>query len=171
MTEPTTDRGFHLLDLCALVIGYGLASLLVRAFWSSASEESAAVEVVIGLIYLWLGMAMSGPLVLARRRRTVARQGLYTWAELAWLIIGFYWIGMTILIVPIRLRHAHLIDAGLLGVFPFLAALGLRLLSPRRQDQAAETGRRNWTHAAAVVLLATWPIAWVALILLGKTLL
>jgi hypothetical protein len=168
MTEPTAARGFHLLDLCALVIGYGLASILVRAFWPSASEETAAVVTVISVVYAWLGVAMSGPLVLARRRTAAARSTAYTWAELAWLIIGFYWIGMTILIVPIRLRHTHLTDAGLLGILPFLAALVLRLLSPRHPAPVAD-GR--WTHRAAVGLLATWPVVWLLLILLGKTLL
>jgi len=171
MTETTTDRGFHLLDLSALVVGYGLASLLIRAFWPSASDETTAVVIVIGLIYLWLGMAMSGPLVLARHRRAAGRAKHYTWAELAWLIIGFYWIGMTVLIVPIRMRHTHLLDAGLLGVFPFLAALVLRFLSRQRGDIGGSDARPNWTHRAAVALLATWPVAWVALILVGKTLL
>lgn len=171
MTEQTTDQGFHLLDLSALVVGYGLASLLIRAFWPSAGEETTTVLIVIGLVYLWLGLAMSGPLVLARRRRVAGHAKHYTWAELAWLIIGFYWIGMTVLIVPIRLRNTHLIDAGLLGVFPFLAAFVLRFLSPRRGTLSEPAGRRPWTHRTAVILLATWPVAWVALILLGKTLL
>ena len=168
MTEPTTDRGFHLLDLSALVMGYGLAALLVRAFWPAASDETAAVVVVIGLIFLWLGMAMSGPLVLARHRGTAARAGVYTWAELAWLIIGFYWIVMTILVVPIRIRSMHLKDAGLLGAFPFLAAVVLRFLSPKRRRGGEHA---SWTHLAAVVLLATWPVTWIGLILVGKTLL
>jgi hypothetical protein len=175
MSETASPRSFHLLDLSALVVGYGLASLLIRAFGPSAAQETAGVIVMIGLVYLWLGMAMSGPLVLARHRRPRARAGArenpYTWAELAWLIIGFYWIGMTVLVVPFRLRDAHLIDAGLLGVFPFLAALVLRFLSPRRWNVDEETARRNWTHRAAVVLLVTWPVSWLALILLGKTLL
>jgi hypothetical protein len=107
---------------------------------------------------------------MARRRRTPARVGadLYTWAELAWLIIGFYWIGLTILVVPIRLRTTHLTDAGLLGVLPFAAALLLRLLSGRRQ---APVDHASWTHRTALVLLVTWPVTWVALILVGKTLL
>lgn len=171
MTEHTPRRAFHLLDLSALVIGYGLASLLIRAFWPSASDESTAIAIVAALIYLWLGMAMSGPLVLARRRRSEGRPVAYTWAELAWLVIGFYWIGMMILIVPTRLHDTHLLDAGILGVFPFLAALVLRFLSPRRKGPTEETAVVTWTHHAAIVLLATWPVAWLALILLGKTLL
>ena len=171
MTEGPTHRGFHLLDLTALVIGYSLASLLVRAFWPSAGEESTIVLVVIALIFLWLGMAMSGPLILGRRRRAADGAGTFTWAELAWLVIGFYWIAMTVLIVPVRLHGTHLLDAGLLGAFPFLAGLGLRLLSPGRKRSVEATSTPHWTHRAAIVLLATWPVAWLALILLGKTLL
>lgn len=171
MTERSTHRRFHLLDLTALVIGYGLASLLVRAFWPSAGEESTVILIVIALIYLWLGMAMSGPMILGRRRRVAARASTYTWAELAWLLIGFYWIAMTVLIVPVRSRETHLLDAGLLGAFPFLAALGLRRLTPGRRPSVETTSTPPWTHRAAIVLLATWPVAWLALILLGKTLL
>ena len=33
MNNPGRPRGFHLLDLSAIVVGYGMASLLIRAFW------------------------------------------------------------------------------------------------------------------------------------------
>lgn len=170
MTDGATPRGFHLLDLSALVVGYGLASLLIRAFWTAASEETTAV-VTVALIYLWLGMAMSGPLVLFRYRRSASQKSPYTWAELAWLIIGFYWIGLTILMVPIRLRGTRVLDAGLVGVFPFLAALVLRFLSPRRSTETGAASTRTWTHRTAVGLLLSWPLIWLALILVGKTLL
>ena len=89
------------------------------------------------------------------------------------MIIGFYWLGMTVLVVPVRLPGTRLVDAGFLGVFPILAALVLRFFSPRRvrpPGGSAEEGH-SWTHSTAVALIATWPIAWAALVLLGKTLL
>ena len=92
-----------------------------------------------------------------------------TWVELAWLIIGFYWIAMTVLIVPARLRETRLFDSAILGVFPIAAAFALRFLNPRRR--LAQGQPPAWTHHAGVGLLAAWPVAWIALILLGKTLL
>src|SRR5438105_3090990 len=103
---PTTPRRLHLLDLTALVIGYGLAALLIRAFWPATELPSPAVGVVLGLVYLWLGLAMSGPLVLVHHHRAhpgdPASAAPRTWAETAWLMIGSYWIGLTILAVPVR---------------------------------------------------------------------
>lgn len=173
MNGPISLPGFHLLDLSALVAGYAMASLLVRAFWPTGGSSEAAVFVVLGLAYLWLGLAMSGPLILAVRRRgdredPAEPHEALTWAELAWSIIGFYWIGLTVLVVPVRLPHTRLVDTALLGVFPILAALGLRLFGPKRPATPGQGP--GWTHLAGVVLLVSWPLAWLAMILLGKTL-
>jgi hypothetical protein len=179
MNQPTRSwtHGLHLLDMLAVMVGYGVASLLVRAFWPSDETPDPGNVVAIGVVYAWLGLAMSGPVVLAIHRRALPRESTEetpgteatparTWAELAWLIIGFYWIGLTILVVPIRMAQAPLRDATVLGVFPILAALVLRFVGP-----APRVGYPGWTHRAAIGLLLTWPFAWIALILLGKTLL
>ena len=172
MNGPNSLPGLHLLDLSAFVAGYAMASLLVRAFWPSGGYSEAVVVLVLGLAYLWLGLAMSGPLILVVRRRgerddpAEAHEDL-TWAELAWSIIGFYWIGLTVLVVPVRLHHTRLMDTALLGVFPILAALGLRLFGPRRPMTRGPGP--GWTHHAAIALLVSWPVAWLAMILLGKT--
>jgi hypothetical protein len=168
------SRGLHLLDLVAMVVGYSLASFLVRAFWPAIEEPSIPALFVLGLVFLWLGMAMSGPIVLMGHRRP-GRESAdsdapepRTWAELAWLIIGFYWIGLTILVVPVRLHQTRVLDTAILGIFPVLAAVGLRVFRPANLAPAGE--RRYWTHEAAIGLLITWPFAWVALIILGKSL-
>ena len=97
--------------------------------------------------------------------------GTRTWAELAWLIIGFYWIGLTILVVPARMHRSPLHDTALIGLLPVAAALVLRILD-RPSRRSRPTGDSPpWTHHAAVGLLVTWPPAWIALILLGKSLL
>ena len=83
------------------------------------------------------------------------------------MIIGFYWIGLTILVVPVRLHQTRVLDTAVLGVFPVLAAVGLRVFRPSRLAAAGQ--RRYWTHDAAIGLLVTWPFAWVALIILGKS--
>jgi hypothetical protein len=176
MTAPNPRRVIHLLDAAALVVGYGMAALFIRAFWPSAGEESVGILLVAGLVYLWLGLAMSGPIVLLRHRRPAGEGGeapkaTHTWAELAWLVIGFYWLVMTALVVPLRMPSARLVDAGLFSLLPILGALGIRLFTPRRKAGETAEPRRSWTHFAALGLLASWPLAWAALILLGKTVL
>ncbi len=66
-----------------------------------------------------------------------------TWAELAWMIIGFYWIGLTILVVPVRLNGTRLLDSALLGLFPMLAAIVLWNAAPRRAQPSP--GKTFWT--------------------------
>jgi hypothetical protein len=177
MSGGKGTSGFHLLDTAALVVGYSLASLLIRAYWPESGAPGAWVVMVIGLVYAWLGMAMSGPVVLLIRRPSPtpsdpapddeAPPAPRTWAELAWLIIGFYWIGLTVLVVPARMRGSRLLDSAFLGIFPVIAALGLRFFGPRRALPPGDTSA--WTHRAGVALLLAWPFAWVGLIVLGQS--
>jgi hypothetical protein len=172
MADSGAKRAFHLLDLAALVVGYGMASLVIRAFWPSAGQESPGVLLVILLLYAWLGLAMSGPIVLFRlqRREGDDRTPRHTWAELAWLLIGFYWFAMAAIVVPTRMSQPRLLDAGVFGLFPVLAAVMFRLFRPRQGAASDESPRHGWTHYTGVGLLISWPVAWVAMILLGKTL-
>jgi hypothetical protein len=180
MNDRARPRGFHLLDLSALVVGYGMASLLIRAFWPKGEAPTVVEVAAIVLVYVWLGLAMSGPVVLLIRRKDPEvrddeplGQGpeACSWAELAWLIIGFYWIVLTVLVVPVRLHRSPLHDATWIGLLPVAAALVLRFFDrPARRSQP-QRGVLPWTHHAASLLLLTWPLAWIALILLGKSLL
>jgi apolipoprotein N-acyltransferase len=159
------------------VVGYGMAALLCRAFWP-ASRPSPALGVPGIAIYLWLGLAMSGPVVLLRRRppsTDSAATGVeptsaqsYTWAELAWMLIGIYWIVVSLIVIPARLSEFKLGDMILFGLVPLAVALGMRLLRPIPKENL--DAARAWTHAVGVTLLVTWPIAWICLIVLGKTL-
>ena len=190
------SRSLRLRDLAALVVGYGLAAGLVRAFWPSAGLPMNAEAILLGLEYLWLGLAMSGPIVLlfdprpapgraplGPPRRRVSDRGpasaaegpgpdrregppsRYTRAELAWLLIGSYWIGILVVVVPGRYHGAPLSLLGMLQLLAAVLALGLVV---RRPSPLA--GGPSWTHHAAVGLLLSWPPAWVAMILLSKTL-
>ncbi|MDB5350866.1 MAG: hypothetical protein JWN86_2113 [Planctomycetota bacterium] len=169
MTETNPRRTLRLLDLSALVLSYGLAALLIRAFYPNEGVPSGKIGVVVGFTYLWLGLAMGGPMVLLLDRRSrpadhdIDAAPRYTWAETAWLLIGGYWICLAMFVVPSRLPINPL-----LGVFPIVAALFLRLFARKVSPQVdSSTG---WTHLAAIGVLVTWPVAWAAMILLGKTL-
>jgi hypothetical protein len=148
------------------MVGYGLAALLIRSFWPTSRElPSAKVGVALGLLYLWLGLAMGGPLILFLHRRAGGRPGeppRYTWAELAWLMIGFYWVALAILVVPTRMQVTPL-----LGVFPVIAGVGLRVFGGKSQAVTGSTS--TWTHRIGVVLLVTWLPAWADLVLLSQT--
>jgi hypothetical protein len=199
MNPSTPPRRFHLLDLAALVVGYGLASLAMRPFWPSGARPTPAEIAVIASFFAWLGLAMSGPFVLLLHRPaepieedehrpeagigddhdpTMVRP--CTGAELAWMMIGIYWIFMTVLLSAFRGDHTTIGNA-VMGLFPLVGALGLFLglfravrrggtRARARAEERRERLARAWTHRAAIGLLLTWPVAWVALILLGKTL-
>ena len=131
--------------------------------------------------YAWLGLAMSGPLILLRHTyaRPVAPAGTRpspsatstarTWAEMAWLVIGVYWIIMGVFILPIRLQSFRSSDTILFGLVPLAAGLVLRLFGPHIRPP----GRDDvpWTHQMAVGLLVTWPLAWVCLIMMAEAML
>jgi hypothetical protein len=188
----------ELQDILALVVGYGMAALLFRAFWRARPSWS-----ILGLpgavLYLWLGLAMSGPIILLRRKlaRPVARSDEAapvdavenalapgaapaasragnpaagasgsTWAERAWLLIGAYWIVLGLVVIPARLHEFKLGDVILFGLAPIVVAIGLRVLGPATAQGPLAV--RAWTHAAAIGLLATWPLAWACLIILGE---
>jgi hypothetical protein len=55
----------------------------------------------------------------------------------------------------------------LFGLVPFAVALVLRVFGPKSPGEHEST--HAWTHTVAVVLVATWPIAWISLIVLGRT--
>jgi hypothetical protein len=168
---------FQLQDGLALVVGYGMAALFFRAFWPS-SHPSPALGVPGVAFYLWLGLAMSGPIILFRRGPrqpeppeppgTPVPVGSRTWAELAWLLIGIYWIVLGSIAIPARLQSFKLSDTLLFGLVPFVVTIGFRFVGPRSTPSAGANS--PWSHRTAIALLSTWPIAWICLIILGRTL-
>jgi hypothetical protein len=164
-------------ETLALVVGYGMAALLFRAFWPT-SVPATLLGLPMLALYIWLGLAMSGPIILLREgpetaESTEAQQrarpaAVRTWAEWAWILIGIYWIVLGLFVIPGRLHDFQLLDAVLYGVVPILVALAFRFLGPSSPRMG--TGSRRWTHCVAIGLLATWPIAWLCLILLGMSL-
>ena len=167
----------RLQDILALVVGYALAGLLLRAFWPT-KIPAILLGLPIFALYVWLGLAMSGPIILLRdaprtdqsvgtprRNEPIASR---TWAESAWILIGIYWIVLGLFVIPARLHDFQPVDAVLYGIVPILVAIGLRFLAPGSYSPGA--GTTSWTHSVAVGLLATWPIAWLCLVVIGRSL-
>src|SRR5262249_13503435 len=152
---------------------------------------TAGLTVALGLFaagfYLWLGLAMSGPLILLRHephREAVPGEAAApplesldhqpapprTWAELASLPTRVYWIVMGVVILPFSLQSFRLGDTVLFGLVPLGAGLAFRIFGPS-PPPSRDRRPTAWTHHAAVALLASWPLAWLCLIVLGKTML
>jgi hypothetical protein len=181
-TRPAPPFRFHIeiIDVAALVAGYSLAAVFIRAFWPERGISVALGLFAVGF-YLWLGLAMSGPLLLIRHRHPSrvfddedpAEQSgpssARTWAEMAWLLIGVYWIVLGLFVLPVRLRSFRYSDAILFGLVPLAPALFFLLFGPRQDPRTRTTP--PWTHLAACGLLWSWPLAWVCLIVLGETML
>jgi hypothetical protein len=104
----------------------------------------------------------------SRPGNPVAEASGTTWAERAWMLIGAYWIVLGLVVIPARLHEFKLGDVILFGLAPIVVAIGLRVLGPATAQGPEAV--RAWTHAAAIGLLATWPLAWVCLIILGESL-
>jgi hypothetical protein len=172
-TRPARRLRFQIRDVLALVVGYGLAALFFRAFWPARGLSSAVLAPAAAL-YVWLGLALSGPILLLRRPAAdlpadpapLPNAGSNTWAEWAWLFVGCYWIVLGLVVIPARLRMFGAGDALVFGIVPIAAGLGFRLIGA----EAAAAARRttNWTHPAAVVLLLSWPLAWGCMVFIGR---
>ncbi len=177
-TRPARRLRFEIRDILAVVIGYGMAAVFFRAFWPAGGPPTWVLAPAT-ILYLWLGLALSGPVLLLRRRtrdQTVGEPGTalppptvgtHTWAEWAWLFVGSYWIVLGLFVIPARLHAFGPGDALLFGLVPILAALVSRLIGGGTRS-ARVPAESVWTHAAAVWLLLTWPVAWVCLVAVGR---
>ena len=76
MLETKRPRGLRLHDLVGLVVGYGMAALLARSFWPGSRPLEGVPAVALALEFLWLGLAMSGPILLLLDRRGGSSPGL-----------------------------------------------------------------------------------------------
>jgi hypothetical protein len=177
-TSVTRQRfQVQLQDILAVVVGYGMAALFFRAFWP-VNPPAALLGIPAALLYLWLGLAMSGPIVIVRRdqarreptvvERTPTAQAGNTWAELGWSLIGLYWIVLGLVVIPFRLHEFRAGDMVLFGLVPLVVGIAFRMFGPKPAPTSSWAPR--WTHRAAVVLLLTWPAAWISLIVLGEAL-
>ncbi len=156
--ESSQVGRFQLLHVMGLVVGYGMAASLIRSQWSLSGLPTMPYGLLALVEFAWLGLAMSGPLLVGIDRKGLTKR---TGPELCWLMIGAYWIGLAIFSIPRRFR----IDAALVAIFQLaiLAAIPLLLRRVRRRSEA----KPAWTHPTAVVLIWTYPIAWLAFVLMS----
>ncbi len=157
--------GLHLVDLAGLVLGYALAGLFVRLYWPESRQVNFRVGVVVAVFYGWLGLAMSGPVLVLLRRLRPNLNEERNWPELAWIASGTYWL---VLLLLARSSEGGAPIGPFVSGLPILVALilGLMIGGPSRPAGS----RTPWTQRAAVGLLWTWPVAWICLILIGQTL-
>lgn len=173
--RPATTDGFRIRDLAGLVIGYGLAGFLLRSFRPVFETQGAAEAIVLVGFYLWLGLAMSGPFVLALDRRGPAPAPIvptshppsrYAAEELAWVGIGGYFVAIAIFVVPST--HRQTPWGAILGVQALVAVWIGPWWARRRARRTPEAPAPRWTRTAARVMLLTWPLAWLLLVLLVR---
>lgn len=182
MTEPTPPRptppaGLRLRDMIGLVVGYGLAALLIRSILPSFQTATFGSIIVFGFLYLWSGLAMSGPIVLSTARHAalpddgIARsepRSRFSRGESAWILIGCYLIATTIFVSFVR--HGRFDFFFVLLCSEVALALGLVSLirfRPTDRDRAS-TAAPSWTEFAARLMLATWFPAWILFIVFTK---
>jgi hypothetical protein len=165
-------------DMLGMVVGYAMAAALFRAFWPERAIP-LWVLAAAAILYAWMGLAMSGPVLLARRRpeatgappenpspspRTPVRP-THTWAELIWLFVGIYWTALGLFVLAVRMPSFRMPDAMLFGLLPFGAVLARAIDLKQRGASGLEW---SWTHVVAIGLLWTWPVAWGCLFALGS---
>ena len=170
--SPTAE-GFRIRDLVGLVVGYGLAGFLLRSFRPVFETQGAAEAAALVAFYLWLGLAVSGPFVLALDRRgpaspprvpTTHPPSRYAGEELAWLGIGGYFVAIALFVVPSMQNETPW--GAILGVQAFVATWLAAWWVTRLRSRKLEPAPPRWTRTAARVMLVTWPVAWVLLVLL-----
>ncbi len=194
--SPT--RGLRFIDMIGFVAGFGLAALLARTVWPRSVDLTGPPLVAFALEYLWLGLAMSGPIILgldprrpsslppARPARTgrlvgqvaiiprdaprpVPPPSLVEYSRAEW---AWMMIGGYWIALTFFVVPARTTSAPwtIAGLVPVVGVFFLLRLLPRRNPRTGGQPSLGWTHAVGVGLLWTWPLAWVLLYLLGQTL-
>lgn len=163
--RPPRWSGLTLLEAAALVIGYAVAALASRAIWPRSGPISLPTAALAVVCYVWLGLAISGPFLLAvshgHGRGSASDDEPITRAESAWILIGVYCAALGLLAAITRIHVPPAVSA-----LPLMIGVLFFILRRRR---AAVVATRRWTRAAAVIVLMTWPAVWAAWIVLARS--
>jgi len=173
----------NLPEFGGLMVGYALAGTLAKSVMPGSmtlqTGDPHLWPVILG-VYVWLGLAMAGPFVMLTSvlgRQRVAQsedhpavpvEASWSRGETAWVLVGTYWLVMTLLVVPRGLS-----EMVQLGLTPGLALIMLGYL-PRSASSLSRSGlgrdepAGRWTRKAALAVMAAWPLTWLGLILLGR---
>ncbi|GEM_PF-1098262 len=165
-TRPTPRR-VTMTDLIGLVVGFAWAGKIFRDALGAGETGGFGRVVALGVGFVWLGLAMAGPIVLTMRRVQHGRRMQLTAGETLWVALGGLWLLVGACHTfqdfdPTTLANlATRAAAASAGIGPI--ALVILWHSQRRRPEAAQY---TWCHRAGVVLGAAWPAAWVATLLI-----
>lgn len=169
LSTRAESRGVTVSDAAGLICGFAVAGLLVRGTILVKHEiRSISLTVVSASLYVWLGLAISGPFVSGLRRIQHGRRWKFSIGETIWVGLGLLWLVVGMLR---RLRwmdsnattHAACVAAVAAGLAPLLCLVAWRA-------GRTTTGRVavSWCDRAGIICAACWPAAWaLAAFLLG----
>jgi hypothetical protein len=165
------SRAVTVTDIGGLVVGFSVAGYVFRGTILAIHDAGAvALSLMAAIVFVWLGVVVAGPIVMALRRVQHGRRSKLTAGEGMWVLLGMLWL---VVGVARRLRPVDMVTmtnvAGITAAFaasvaPILFVLHWRF--ERKRPSAA--GPLGWCHHAGVFCAAAWPAGWtLAAFLLG----
>jgi hypothetical protein len=166
-TRPTPRR-VTITDLIGLVVGFAWSGKVLRDAVGSDEIGRQGRVVAIGVGFVWLGMAMAGPFVLAFRRLQHGRRVQLAAGEVLWVVLGVFWMMASLCYTFQDVDPAALANVAtrLAAASAALGPIALVVLWHLQRRRAATTTQFTWCHQAGILLAATWPAAWVATLLI-----
>lgn len=168
---PATSRRITVLDLAGLIVGYATAASIYRSTVLAQHPFSElALSVVAAIAFAWLGLVLSGPIVLGLRSLQRTAESRRSGPESIWGILGLLWYAVAVarwlrFLDPDSLTNlASFLAAAAAAVAPLFFVIHWR--SERKRMIAAD--RSTWCHHAGLLCAAAWPAGWcLAAFLLG----
>jgi hypothetical protein len=158
-------------DIGGLVVGFAVAATTYRGTILAVFDAGAVgLTVVAAIVFAWLGVSISGPIVLAIRRFQHGRRTKLSTGESMWGVLGMMW-----LVVGLSRSLRHL-DRALLADVASFAATAAASLAPLllilawwlQRNRAQAGGPQSWCHHVGIFCAAAWPAGWtLAAFLLG----
>lgn len=167
MRSPLPTDSFNLLDIVGIVIGFALAARICRGeFRRIVESQSVGAVLIAGLTWVWLGVVLSGPLIIGVRWFRVNRRVRLRLGERLWLCLGVGWLVIAIvrMLGPLAGEYsrelAYCSAAGLSAVTPMLLLWALPVVAGSVGEYESEPAS-GWCNAAGMAIALTWPLGWV----------